>query len=260
MAAVFEIEKVLFDWAPQNTAMHGDNVGHLVGERGSDVKRVLVALDITPAVVREAVSGDYDLIVSHHPLFNCNWTPLQTIREDTDQGKMLLSLIKNSVSAICMHTNLDAAAGGVNDVLAQRLGLDGIAVVEGGEGIVRAGVLKNEVPLQEFLANVREALRPNGIRYVEGCEKVRRVAVGGGACGEFFRAAAANGCDTFVTSDVKYNQFLDAKELGINLIDAGHFPTEDPVCEAIIGFLTERFPQLMIQKSTSHREIIQYYI
>ena len=260
MATVREIEQAIFQWAPKETAMQGDNVGHLIGDRDRLVQRVLVALDIVGDVVDEAIKGDFDLIVSHHPVMNCTWSPVQTVRDDNEQGRMLLSLIRNNVSAICMHTNLDAAVGGVNDVLAAKLGLDNVCVIEGGEGVVRMGELSCEMPLQRFLCEVKSSLDPNGIRYVDGGKSVKRVAVGGGACGEFFACAAACGCDTFVTSDVKYNQFLDAKDLGLNLIDAGHFPTEDPVCEAIVGYLSNHFPQLTIQKSVSHREIIQYCI
>ncbi len=260
MTTVRDIEQSLCLWAPKESAMPGDNVGHLIGEPDRAIQRILVALDIVPDVVQEAIDGKYDLIVSHHPIMNCTWLPVQTIRDDNIQGKMFIDLIRHNVSAICMHTNLDAAAGGVNDVLANRLGLSGVAVIEGGEGVVRAGERSEELDLSSFLSVVKDALKPNGIRYVDGGKSVRRVAVGGGACGDFWGRALAHGCDTFVTSDVKYNQFIDARDMGLNLIDAGHFPTEDPVCEAVIQYLSERFPQLTIQKSVSHREIIQYYM
>lgn len=260
MPTVFDIEQAIFEWTPKESAMNGDNVGHLIGEPSRDVKRILVALDITAEVVQEAVDGKFDLIVSHHPIMNCTWSPVQTIRSDNIQGKMFIDLVRNGISAICMHTNLDAAVGGVNDVLAARLGLKNVVLVDGGEGVVRAGELACEMPLQSFLKTVHSSLSPNGIRYVDGGRPVCKVAVGGGACGDFFGCAAAHGCDTFVTSDVKYNQFLDAKDLGLNLIDAGHFPTEDPVCEAVIKYLSDRFPRLTIDKSNSHREYIQYYM
>ena len=82
--------------------------------------------------------------------------------------------------------------------------------------------------------------------------------MGGGACGGYFRAAAERGCDAFVTADVKYDQFLDAKELGLTLVDAGHFPTEDVVCGVVARYLAEQFPELTIRKSSSHREVIEY--
>lgn len=260
MTTVRDIEQAMFRWAPKESAFSWDNVGHLVGDCDRVAKKVLVALDITPVVADEAVSGGYDLIVSHHPLMNCAWLPVQTVKDDNQQGKLLLSLIRNHVSAICMHTNLDAAVGGVNDALASRLDIENALPIEGGDGIVRAGTLNRETTLQRFLELIRSNLRPNGIRFVDAGKPVHHVAVGGGACGEYFVAAASQGCDTLVTSDVKYNQFLDAKELGINLIDAGHFPTEDCICPVIVSYLREQFPDLIIEKSISHREIIQYYI
>lgn len=262
MPTVHEIEEELFLLAPRDLAASWDNVGLLVGEPDREVGRVLVALDVTPDVVREAVHGAYDLIVAHHPVMNVHWHEheMQTLRADTRLGRLLMELVKNGVSVICMHTNLDAAQGGVNDTMAARLGLDEVELLGDEEGVGRIGVLPAPMTLMEFLSLVRKRLRPNGIRFAAGGKNVRRVAVGGGACGDFFIKAIARDCDTFVTADVKYNQFLDASAQGLNLIDAGHFPTEDVVCPILIGRLEERFPGLTVGKSVSHREIIQYYV
>ena len=119
MITVQQVEQSLFDWAPRHLAESWDNVGHLVGDPGREVHRILVSLDITEQVVQEAVDGGFDLIVSHHPVMNCTWYPLQTLRTDDRQGRILTKLAENRISAICMHTNLDAADGGVNDVLAE---------------------------------------------------------------------------------------------------------------------------------------------
>ena len=157
-----------------------------------------------------------------------------------------------------MHTNLDAAAGGVNEVLAQKLGLSDLKMLT-EEKIGRIGTLKCEIPLVEFTHSVIELLGCNGLRYVDAGRPVHRVAVGGGACGCYIPQAIAAGCDTFVTSDLKYNDFLDTE--GLNLIDAGHFPTENVVCPALQDRLTEAFPAVDVLCSTSHsREIIQYCI
>ena len=136
-----------------------------------------------------------------------------------------------------------------------REGPEQTAVLEGGGGIVRMGLLPEEMPLPAFLALVRERLRPNGIRFADGGRPVRRVAVGGGACGEYFAAAAAAGCDAFVTADVKYNQFLDAAGLGLSLLDAGHFPTENVVCAPLAARLAKAFPDVEVRLSEVHREV-----
>ena len=239
--------------------MEWDNVGHLLGDPDQAVERVLVALDITEGVADEAIASGCQLVVAHHPVMNCRWTPVQNIRDDTFQGHLFLKLLRNNVSAICMHTNLDIAWGGVNDALAQRLELvDPGPLCENGLG--RVGEYPESVALADYVRFVCQALGCNGLRYADAGKPVRRVAVGGGACGEFEEDAIRAGCDTFVTADLSYHQFLDAAGKGINLIDAGHFPTEDPVCEKVITYLTDRFPELAVSKSASHKEVIQYYV
>lgn len=260
MPTVREIEQRLFSLAPREGSMDWDNVGHLLGDPEDEVSRILVALDITEAVADEAIAKGVQLIVSHHPVMNCRWLPVQTVRSDTPQGHLLLKLLRHGISAICMHTNLDVAQGGVNDCLASALRLIDPGPVEGTEGLCRAGTLLKPMSLAEFARFTCQALGCNGVRYAGADRMVQKVAVGGGSCGDFEAAVIAAGCDTFVTSDLGYHQFLDAAGKGINLIDAGHFPTEDPVCNQLISYLSEQFPELSVSKSTSHREVIQYYV
>ena len=259
MPTVHEIEQALFELAPGEGAMDWDNVGHLLGDPDSQVSHVLVALDITEDVADEALAHGCELIVAHHPVMNCRWLPVQSIREDTPQGHLLLKLLRNGISAICMHTNLDVAWGGVNDILAEKLKLvDPGPLCDNGLG--RVGRLEEPMDLADFVRFVSRSLGCNGVRYAGAGKPVCRVAVGGGACGEFEDDAIRAGCDTFVTADLSYHQFLDAKGKGINLIDAGHFPTEDPVCEKLVQYVSDRFQELVVTKSTSHREVIQYYV
>lgn len=258
MITVRDVEQVLFDWAPKELAAGWDNVGHLVGDPDAEVKKVLIALDITEKVVNEAVNIGADVIVAHHPVMNCAWHPVQQIRSDDAQGRILITMIRNGISAICMHTNLDAAEGGVNDALAEKLGLSGLELLN-EEKIGRIGTLKSQLPLVDFVRFVVKSLRCNGLRYIDAGKPVHRVAVGGGACSGYISQAIAAGCDTFVTSDLKYNDFLDTA--GINLVDAGHFPTENVVCPVMIDYLKKAFPQLTVVHSTAHAsEVIQYCI
>ena len=260
MPTVREIEQALCALAPKELAAGWDNVGHLLGDPDQTVERVLVALDITEAVADEALAAGCGLIVAHHPVMNCKWLPVQTVRSDTPQGHLLLKLLRSGVSAICMHTNLDITEGGVNDRLAQVLELADPGPLGDPEGLCRMGKLMRPMTLEAFARFVCKALGANGVRYAGAGKMVERVAVGGGACGEYQEFAIAAGCDTFVTADLTYHAFLDAAGKGINLIDAGHFPTEDPVCETLVSYLTERFPDLSVRKSASHREVIQYII
>lgn len=258
MITVQQVEQKLFDWAPRQLAESWDNVGHLVGDPDREVRRILVSLDITERVVQEAIDGGFDLIVSHHPVMNCTWHPVQTLRTDDQQGRILTKLTENRISAICMHTNLDAAEGGVNDVLAQKLGLEELMPLT-EEKIGRIGTLKCEMPLVEFTRFVIESLGCNGLRYTDCGKPVHRVAVGGGACGDYIPQAIAAGCDTFVTSDLRYHDFLDTTEL--HLIDAGHFPTEDVICEPLVTYLQRAFPTAIVMKTAAHDcETIQYCI
>ena len=257
MTTAHDIERSLYDWAPRELAMAWDNVGLLVGDPAQEVRRVLVALDITQGVAEEAVSLGAQMIVSHHPVMNCAWHEVQTLRADDAQGRLLRYLVQHGLAACCMHTNLDAADGGVNDCLAKKLGLNDIFLLN-DEKIGRIGTLSCEKGLEEFLRDVIELLGCGGLRYCRGSGRVHRVAVGGGACGEYIPQAIAQGCDTFVTSDLRYNDFLDTR--GLNLIDAGHFPTENVVCPAVKTYLEEHFPEVKTVISTSHRDVIQYYL
>ncbi|MDE7219469.1 MAG: Nif3-like dinuclear metal center hexameric protein [Oscillospiraceae bacterium] len=260
MPTLREIESALCQLAPKESAMEGDNVGFLIGRPDREATRILVALDVTEDVAMEAAEWGANLIVAHHPVMNCAWSPVQDIRDDKPQGRLFLKLIENGIAAICMHTNLDRAGGGVNDALAARLGLEQVEKLPGGDDVLRVGVLPGEMALPDFLQWVKAAISPNGIRFADGGKPIRRVAVGGGACGGYLWAAAENGCDAFVTSDLKYNQFMDARDLGLTVLDAGHFPTEDVVCPVLVKYLEETFPRVKIKKSAMHKEAVQYYV
>ena len=257
MTRVQEIESALFQFAPRELAQSWDNVGLLVGDPAAPVERILVALDVTESVVEEAAASGCQLIVAHHPLMNCAWHPVQSVRMDDAQGRLIASLVRNDIAAICMHTNLDAAGGGVNDCLAMALGLMNIVPLEEG-CLCRGGVLVDPMDLAAFAAYVKKRLGANGVRYANGGREVHKVAVGGGACGEYAALARELGCDTFVTADLKYHDFQNAAPWGLNLIDAGHFPTEDVVCPQLVNLLEDRFPALTVLKSTRHSEVIQY--
>lgn len=260
MPTVREIEQRLFQLAPREGAMSWDNVGQLLGEPEQEVSRTLVALDVTEAVADEALAKGCELIVAHHPVMNCKWLPVQSVRSDTPQGHLLMKLLRGNVSVICMHTNLDTANGGVNDCLAEALELIDPGPLGDEEHLCRVGTLREPMELTAFARFVCRTLHSNGVRYAGAGKPVHRVAVGGGACGDYEDLAIQAGCDTFVTSDLTYHTFLDAAGKGINLLDAGHFPTEDPVCQALIRELRGAFPTIHVEKSASHREVIQYTV
>ncbi len=202
-----------------------------------EVKRVLISLDVTNGVIDEAISKGADVIISHHPLF---FGGLGNINAMTFDGCRAVKLAKNSIAAMSFHTRLDKLCGGVNDILAQRLGLFGTSAF-GEEGIVRVGELDAEMDARDFAQRVKQVLSCGEnegeahITLVPCGKKVKRVALLGGSGGDDIAVAAASGADTYVTGELKYHQLLSADDFKMNLISAGHFFTEYPVC----GFLAE---------------------
>lgn len=263
MTTVNDILQYIETIAPAYMQENWDNVGLLCGNRNASVTKILVALDPFEHICKEAAEWGAELIVTHHPII---FQALKSITDDTSIGRGIRTLIRHDISTINAHTNLDQAPGGVNDVLAQTLGLENIQVIdacgvdEEGRpwGLLRCGEVQC-CELTDFLATVKEKLHCDGLRYVNGGKPVHKIAVGGGACAGELRAAVKAGCDTFVTSDVKYNQFWDAKELDVNLIDAGHFHTENPVVAVLAEKLQAAFPELEVKISEKHNDCMKFY-
>lgn len=264
MESVSDILAMFQKEAPFYTKLDFDNIGLLVGFRDAQVHRVLAALDITDAVIEEAADMRADLIVSHHPLL---FQPLKAVTDDDLKGRKVIRLIRNGISAICLHTNMDTADGGVNDCLMKALGgkVTGLLAPHGvhpdgrAYGISRLGTLPEALPLQAFLEKIKSELQVNGLRYVDSGKPVQRLACCGGAGGSEMRAAFEAGCDTYVTADLKYDHFLEAKELGLNLIDADHFCTENVVVPHFAELLTNAFPELEVHISNVHHQTVQLF-
>lgn len=262
MYTVKEIFAYLDKKAPVAYKMDFDNPGFLVGDAKWPVEKIVLALDITDEVIKEAVAAGAGLIVSHHPLF----FSLKSVSSESSTGARAVKMIENKIAGICMHTNLDAVHEGVNDALAIELGLTDIEAFEmsGTDengmfyGIGRIGRLNEPLAMDWFLPTVKSALDSNGLRYHDAGRPVSRVAVGGGSCGSYLELAAEKGCDTFVTSDVKYDTFLDAKRMGINLIDADHFCTENVVIPVLERWLKAGFPDIDIIIS-KHCQTAQFF-
>ena len=255
--AVQEIYDTLQKIAPPELACSWDNVGLLVNA-GTPVTGVLTALDITPAVVREAVENDCELIVSHHPVI---FDPLR--RLDKDDVPALL--MQNGISAICMHTNLDAAEGGVNEVLA---GIFGMREMEAfAEGCGRVGSIE-PVTVPELAKRAQKELASrcnqpfNGpavqVKFADTGKTVRRLAVISGAGGSLFEDAIAQGADCLLTGEANHHHAIDAKRLGLSLIAAGHYATEFPVTAAVAEKLRMAFPELEVLVSEDARDPYTY--
>jgi len=268
MPTVNDVYEFLNSFAPAEMKMDFDNVGFLVGSGKSPAEKVLVSLDITDDVISEALGAGSNLIVSHHPLF----FSLKSVTDADPAGAKVVRLIGGGVSAICMHTNLDAARGGVNDALAAAAGIAGDGAdaqllsddgrLPAGEvfSYGRVGCLKHPCPLREYLAFLKPALGTCGLRYHDARRDVFKVAVAGGSGGDMLGHAARHGCDTFVTADIKYSVFLQAKELGINLIDGDHFCTENVVTGALADKLRAAFPGAEVAVSERHAQTVKFFV
>jgi len=259
---VRDVVEVIHRFAPSYMKYDWDNEGLLCGSMTKPVHKILVALDPFESVCQEAAELGADLLVTHHPLI---FRAPKSVTDDTTVGRSILFLASHGISAVNAHTNLDCCPGGVNDVLAETLGLSDIQVVqpmgtdaEGRPyGLIHSGTVE-EMPLEVFLQQVKDRLGTPALRYVNCGKPVHKVAVGGGSCGDAYPEALAAGCDTLVTADVKYNQFWDAYELGLNLIDAGHFYTENPVCGILARKLREAFPNVEVILS-KHSDCMKFF-
>ena len=238
--------------APLELQMDFDNAGFQLGHADREVRRVLLSLDVTDEVAEEARDLGAELIVSHHPLI---FSPLRSLCDTDAVQRRVLFLIENGIGLISMHTNLDIAEGGVNDVLIRLLGAEPESALD-ADGCGRIGTLPEPVPLDAFLKRCKEKLGAEGLRCCPGGNPVSRLAVMGGAGAGSLEAAAALGCDTYVTSDVKYHQFQRAAELGLTLIDADHFYTENPIVPVLARRLSARFPDVSFSVSKRHRACI----
>lgn len=261
MTTVNDILSFIESIAPPYMKEEWDKVGLLCGDPDQPVTKILVALDPFEYVCDEAIRIGADLVVTHHALI---FQPMAAVTTQNALGRSVIKLSRNGISAINAHTNYDCAPGGINDVLAEMLELQGISVIspkgqdpEGRDyGLLRTGTFDATLP--DFLAHVKQKLGTPVLRYVKGNDRVCRVAVGGGSCGGALMEAYAAGCDTFVTADIKYNQFWDAKELGMNLIDAGHFYTENPACRVLTDRLQTAFPELTVEFFKNHRDCMEF--
>lgn len=249
MQTVGDIYAAIDRAAPFASAMDFDNAGLLVGSRTQPVHRVLLALDITPSVVCEAVEKGVQLIVSHHPVI---FHPLRRVEE----GSPVYLLAQAGLAAICAHTNLDLADGiGVNDALAKKLGLENIRKLPGDEsGLLRMGELPVPRDGGEFLRDIKQFLSCGSVQATAVPETVQRMAVCGGAGGDFALVAKEAGADLYLTGEAKHNELLEAAAVEMPMAVCGHHATEFPVLAVLQAYLQKAFPQMAFLLTRHTRE------
>ena len=251
VATVKDILEYFEGFAPVSSAMDFDNVGLLAGSKNTEVTKALLSLDITAQVVEEALQNGCELIISHHPVI---FSPLK--RLDPKDAAYLLA--KHGIAALCMHTNLDLSeAFGVNTCLAEALGVKKLRKSALGECLF-IGALDSEAEIKAFAKHVKEALGCAGLRYTDVKAIVKTIAVSSGSGGSEVFAAAEEGADVLVTGEIKHHEINAANALGVDIIDAGHFKSEDIVIFPLLERLNGAFPEITFTKSQIYSDKMKY--
>ncbi len=237
-----DIMWLMEDLAPARYAEEWDNPGLNIGDPDAEVKKILVALDATEKVIDEAVEKGADMIVTHHPLL---FHAIKKINYDRPDGRKIIKLIKNDINMFAAHTNLDAAEGGTNDVLAKMIGLKDLTLLtkgcEEGIGIGKIGELEGDMTLGTLSVKIKEALGLDAVRVIGNLSsRVKKAALCTGAGGEFMDDAIEAGCDVFITSDIRYHEAMDAIDKNIALIDATHYATENIIVPVLADYLRKK--------------------
>ena len=257
-ATVGQIIKIMDQLAPPWLAEEWDNVGLQIGDPRLPVRRIWVALDPSPEVVKAACGKDVDLLITHHPLI---FSPLKSINFDTPGGSIIQMASQHQLAIFCAHTNLDIVRDGVNDVLAKRLGLKHLGVLQpvnageppnndnsplvGGEvqhGIGRIGSLAKTTRLKSLAMMVKEKLKLNFAKVTGNPElKVTQVAICSGSGSSLMQTFISSGAQVYISGDIRYHDARDAENANRGIIDIGHFPSEHLMVEALVHQLKKIF-------------------
>ncbi len=233
---------------PDTLREEWDNDGLMCAPDGTrEVSKVLLTLDVTEELVDYAIEQGFDLIISHHPLI---FKPLSAVNEQNHVARKLIKLIENEISVFSFHTRADKVSGGVNDRLAELLGIENTLPFDEGE-LGRIGEVE-EMTLEDFVYKVKTALGADVVKYSDGYNTVRRVALVGGDGKDFVSDAIKCGADTYLSGRISYNIMEEAAEMGINLVEAGHYFTEQPLMEFFKELLLEADGTLFIEVANSN--------
>ena len=241
---VKEIYENICQRIPEELREEWDNDGIMCcADDYADIKRALVTLDVTEEVVDYAIDNGFELIVSHHPLI---FKPISSLNSDNHIARKLIKLIGAGVSVISLHTRADKVKGGVNDCLAKLLGLIDVEPF-GDDCLGRIGHLECETSIEEFAQRIKSALGIERLTVSDAYNPVYTVALVGGDGKDYVRDAIEMCADTYLSGRIGYNVMEEAAEMGINLIEAGHYATEFPVTSFFSHILTKIDPKLTVE-------------
>jgi len=234
MTKIKEITDYLDSIISFKNSMSFDNCGLLIGNENEEVKKIGFALDLTKEVLKTAVDNNVNLVITHHPVI---FYPQKSFLAEN----IAYECCKKSVSVISCHTCFDAFNGGVSDILANTLGLINISTVETQDvpSCLRIGNIE-EINQDDFANNVSNILNTT-VRFVKGNRKIKKVAVCGGAGGDYIQDAINNGADAYVTGDLSHHHLLLAQNQGLTLIGAGHYETENISMTKLIEIVKDKF-------------------
>lgn len=238
-----DLFSIMEEIAPARYAADWDNVGLQIGNPHDGARGIMVALDTSLAAVKEAASKGFNLLVTHHPFL---FSPVKTIDFSTPQGKIIKEAIGSGLTVFSAHTNLDSTEGGINDMLGDLLGLTETSPMEPFEGnnsagMGRVGSVKGEKNLGEFAALVKERFNVDSIKVLgNGDKKISRIALCGGSGGSLIRLASKLGAQLYISGDISYHQAREAEDMGLSIIDPGHFSSEKIVVEGLAKILREK--------------------
>ena len=262
MSKVIDISKRIEKMAPVFLKEDYDNVGIMIGDFNQDVKRVLLALDCTNDVIDEAIENKCDMIITHHPLLFRR--PKNIVRGDI-LGDKIFKLIKEDITLYACHTNLDSARDGINETIVNMLGFTSDEIIESHDdnnykdcGIGRIVRLEESLNLTEIIEKIKNNLNINNLRVARGKETIKTIAIINGSGQDFFNEARILGADCIITGDTTYHFVSDYKEMGISIIDAGHFGTEFEVFLKTLEFLKEDFKDVEFINSVKSKDPYEF--
>lgn len=263
MKKVSEIVGCITEMAPLEWQESWDNAGLQLGDAGMSVDKALVTVDVTEAVIDEAIDKGFHLVISHHPLI---FKPLKHLLPENTIERVVIKAIKNDIAIACMHTNLDNSGLGVSFQLAKQLGMNDLHILKPADGFDgevgggMVGTLENEMDERDFLALVKRNLNAKALRHSDFLgRKIKKVAVCGGS--GFFMLNVAKRCkaDAYVTADVKYHDFFEA-DGQLLLVDAGHFETEQFTKELIADVISKKITNFAVSISEVKTNSINYFV
>lgn len=258
-----DVISAIESFAPPSLQESWDNTGLQTGDPEAECTGALVCLDPTEEVVAEAVRRGCNLVVSHHPLL---FHGLKHITGTTPVERTVISAIRAGVAVYSSHTALDSTRGGVSYAIARNLGASVESVLHPapaghapGEGLGVIAVLPEPLPVADFAARVKKACGAEMLRCTEPASglAISRVAICGGAGGEFIPEAVAAGADAYLTADVRYHDFGEWADR-IFLVDAGHYETESCTKMLFMQLIKEKFANFAVYISATEKNPINY--